>query len=44
MPDDPLGYWLVFTGRSAKDRPDNKPKNELYEWDQLPALGEMNPE
>ncbi len=43
IPSDDLEYYPVYTIRSAKERPDQKPKNEYYEWDKLPALGEMNP-
>ena len=43
IPDERLDYWPVYTIRSPKERPDNKLKNEFYEWDKLPALGEMNP-
>ena len=43
IPDEQLDYWPVYTIRSPKERPDNKLKNEFYEWDKLPVLGEMNP-
>ncbi|OIR07664.1 putative SOS response-associated peptidase YedK [mine drainage metagenome] len=43
LPSEDLEYYPVYTIRSAKERPDNKLKNEYYEWDKLPALGEMNP-
>lgn len=43
MPSDALEYWPVYTIRSPKSRPDDKPKNEFYEWENLPVLGEMNP-
>lgn len=44
MPSENLNYHPVFTIRSPKLRPDDKAKNELYDWDKLPALGEMNPD
>lgn len=44
MPSEELNYHPVFTIRSPKGRPDEKAKTELYEWEKLPALGEMNPE
>jgi len=43
MPSEEMEYWPVFTIRSAKGRPDDKSKNEYWEWEKLPALGEMNP-
>jgi len=43
MPSEEMEYWPVFTIRSAKGRPDEKLKNEYWEWEKLPALGEMNP-
>ncbi|MEO6316521.1 MAG: SOS response-associated peptidase family protein [Chitinophagaceae bacterium] len=44
MPAELLQYHPVFTIRSAKMRPDDKPKNEYWHWEKLPALGEMNPD
>ena len=44
MPSDQLQYHPVFTIRSPKPRPDNKLKHEFWEWEKLPALGEMNPD
>ncbi|MCC7402012.1 MAG: SOS response-associated peptidase family protein [Chitinophagaceae bacterium] len=38
MPSENLEYRTVFTIRSAKPRPDNKEKNEPYEWAGLPPL------
>lgn len=43
MPSRELAYYPVYTIRSAKGRPDEKAKNEIFEWDKLPILGEMNP-
>ena len=43
IPSDELEQYPVYTIRSSKERPDGKPKNEFYEWEKLPALGEMNP-
>ncbi|MEO6549677.1 MAG: SOS response-associated peptidase family protein [Ferruginibacter sp.] len=44
MPSEELIYHPVYTIRTPKARPDEKPKNEFYEWEKLPALGEMNPD
>ena len=44
MPSDNLDATPVFTIRSAKARPDDKPKNEFWLWEKLPALGEANPD
>jgi putative SOS response-associated peptidase YedK len=44
MPSDDLEYHPVFTIRTPKERPDLKPKDEFWEWDKLPALGELNPD
>jgi putative SOS response-associated peptidase YedK len=44
MPSEGLDYHPVFTIRSAKLRPDDKPKTEFWDWEKLPPLGEMNPE
>jgi putative SOS response-associated peptidase YedK len=44
MSSDKLDYWPVFTIRSPKARPDDRPKNEYWEWEKLPALGEMSPD
>ena len=44
MPDEELDYYPVYTIRSSKGRPDDKPKNEPWQWEKLPALGEMNPD
>ncbi len=38
MPSRELDYRTVFTIRSPKMRPDDKPKNEFYEWANLPEL------
>jgi len=43
MPSENLDYKPVFTIRSPKLRPDDKAKNEYYEWEKLPVLGEGNP-
>ena len=43
MPSEELYYHPVFTIRSPKLRPDNKMKHEYWDWEKLPALGEMNP-
>ena len=39
-----LEYYPVFTIRTSKERPDNKSKDQYWEWDKLPKLGEQNPE
>jgi len=44
MPAEELDYHPVFTIRSPKLRPDDQPKNAPWEWEKLPALGEMNPD
>ena len=44
MPSDSLDYYPVYTIRSPKGRPDDRAKNEYWEWEKLPALGEANPE
>jgi len=44
MPADELEATPVFTIRSSKTRPDNKSKNEYWEWEKLPELGELNPD
>lgn len=38
MPSANLEYWPVFSIRTTKPRPDNKMKNEPFEWENLPAL------
>ena len=38
MPSDELNYIPVFSIRTSKLRPDNKPKNEYFEWANLPEL------
>jgi len=44
MPSEELIYHPVFTIRSPKLRPDDQPKSAPWEWEKLPALGELNPE
>ena len=44
IPSDQIDYRPVYTIRSPKPRPDSKMKNEYWEWDKLPTLGEMNPD
>lgn len=44
MPSEKLNYRPVFTIRSSKLRPDDKPKNEFWEWEKLPELGVNNPD
>ena len=38
MPSAALNAYPVYTIRSNQPRPDEKPKNELYEWENLPEL------
>ncbi len=38
MPSEALSYWPVFSIRTNKPHPENKQKNEAYEWPQLPAI------
>ncbi len=44
MPSDNLEYWPVFTIRTTKPRPDNKLKNEPFQWANLPPLGRDEPQ
>jgi putative SOS response-associated peptidase YedK len=44
MPSEELEYRPVYTIRSPKARPDDKPKSEYWEWEKLPELGTANPE
>jgi len=39
MASEELDHWPVFTVRSPKGRPDDKAKNEYWEWEKLPELG-----
>ncbi len=43
MASDQINYIPVFTIRSLNHRPDDKGKNEFWEWADLPPLGELNP-
>ena len=43
-PSEQLRATPVFTIRSAKARPDGLLKNEFYDWEKLPPLGELNPD
>ena len=38
MPSEELNCIPVYTIRSPKMRPDDKPKNEYFEWENLPEL------
>lgn len=38
MPSEELEHYPVYTIRTPKQRPDNKDKDALYEWDKLPEL------
>jgi putative SOS response-associated peptidase YedK len=43
MQVDYMVYYPVFTIRTPKGRPDEKMKDEPWEWEKLPPLGELNP-
>ena len=43
MPPDEMSSHAVFTIRSPKGRPDEKAKMAPWDWEQLPALGELDP-
>ena len=38
MPPEALDFHPVFTIRSPKPRPDDQPKNTIWQWENLPAL------
>ena len=38
MPSEELNYIPVYSIRTNEIRPDNKRKNEYYEWENLPEL------
>lgn len=38
MPSEELNYHTVYTIRSPKLRPDNKAKNEFYNWEKVPDI------
>ena len=40
IPSENLEAWPVFSIRTTKPRPDGEPKNKVYPWEKLPALGE----
>ena len=44
MSSDEVNYTPVYTIRGRIPRPDNKIKTEAWDWEKLPALGEMNPD
>ncbi|MES2331204.1 MAG: SOS response-associated peptidase family protein [Bacteroidota bacterium] len=44
IPSEDLEYTPTYTIRSPKGREDNKRKFEYYEWPNLPALEEMQPD
>ena len=44
MPPEEMSAHAVFTIRSPKGRPDDKSKMEPCEWEQLQALGKLNPD
>ena len=43
IPPENLQQWPVFSIRTTKPRPDDKPKNEPYDWPNLPPLGTDDP-
>jgi putative SOS response-associated peptidase YedK len=44
MPAEKMEAITVYTIRSAKGRPDDKAKNEYWEWENLPEPGSGDPE
>ncbi|MGN6342869.1 MAG: hypothetical protein ACTHML_17980 [Ginsengibacter sp.] len=38
MPSEELNYYPVYTIRSSKLRPDDKAKNDYFEWENLLEL------
>lgn len=40
IPSEELDYWPVWTLRTNKERPDRKDKDQPYEWEGLPPLGQ----
>jgi putative SOS response-associated peptidase YedK len=44
MPSSQLEFHPVYTIRGKTPRADNKLKHEFWEWEKLPALGELNPD
>ena len=44
MPFEDLTYYPVHTIRTGKLRPDGKDKTEFFDWENLPTLGELNPD
>jgi putative SOS response-associated peptidase YedK len=40
IPSENLEAWPVFSIRTTKPPPDGEPKNKVYPWEKLPALGE----
>lgn len=44
LDSDELEYHPVFTIRGRTPRADNQPKMAAWQWEKLPALGEMNPD
>ncbi|NCI51374.1 SOS response-associated peptidase [Sediminibacterium roseum] len=44
LPEEAMEYFPVDTIRTTKPRADGKRKNDPFEWANLPALGEMNPD
>ncbi len=43
LPSEELEAWPVFSIRTTKTRSDGKLKNEPFEWEGLPELGNDNP-
>jgi putative SOS response-associated peptidase YedK len=43
LPSEELEAWPVFSIRTTKNRSDGKLKNEPFEWEGLPELGNDNP-
>ena len=38
MPSEELNYHTVYSIRSPKLRPDDKAKNEFYNWEKVPDI------
>lgn len=39
LPAEQLEYWPVFSIRTTRPRPDGKTKTEMFDWPDLPPLG-----
>jgi hypothetical protein len=43
MPSEMLEYQTTWTIRSRKERPDGKEKLDVFDWPNLPPLGNDEP-